>query len=36
MLRSMVIDLVVKYNDIVEYNLMEYMEEDYLEKFSEY
>lgn len=36
MLRSMLIDLVVKYNDIVEYNLMEYMEEDYLEKFSEY
>lgn len=34
--RSMLTDLVVKYNDIVEHNLTEYMEEDYSEKFSEY
>lgn len=33
---SMLTELVGKYNDIVEQNLMEYREEDYAEKFSEY
>lgn len=33
---SMLIDLVEKYNDIVEQNLTEYINEDYTDKFSEY
>lgn len=33
---AMLTELVGKYNDIVEQNLTEYVEEDYMEKFSEY
>lgn len=33
---SMLTELIRKYNDIVEQNLTEYIEEDYTEKFSEY
>lgn len=33
---SMLIELVGKYNDMIEQNLTEYIEEDYMEKFSEY